>query len=114
LTFAISVLSAFFLDGRHETIGEAAALASRRQHAGNECRWPVQTAVSPRDRGVVTGLPCPRCENPKTSLLDATSQLALVNYYGCKRCGLVWHRPKGSSGRVSATTPTMFRKRDNA
>ena len=61
----------------------------------------MQTAVSPRDRGSVTGLPCPRCQHPKTSLLDATSQLALVNYYGCKRCGLVWHRPKSGDGRVT-------------
>ncbi|HET6956845.1 MAG TPA: hypothetical protein VFI56_09695 [Vicinamibacterales bacterium] len=64
----------------------------------------MQTAVSPRDRGGVTGLPCPRCQHPKTNLLDATSQLALVNYYGCKRCGLVWHRPKSGDGRVSLTT----------
>jgi transcription elongation factor Elf1 len=64
----------------------------------------MQRAVSPRDRGSVTGIPCPRCQHPKTSLLDATSQLALVNYYGCKRCGLVWHRPKSGDGRVSTAT----------
>ena len=64
----------------------------------------MQTAVSPRDRGRVSGLPCPRCQHPKTSLLDASSQLARVNYYGCKRCGLVWHRPKSGDGRVTAAT----------
>jgi hypothetical protein len=93
-----------FLKSPSETIGEAVALVSRRQRPGNECKWLMQTAISTRDRGSVTGVPCPRCQHPKTSLLDATSQLALVNYYGCKRCGLVWHRPKTGDRRFIATT----------
>jgi len=67
----------------------------------------MQTAVSPRSRGNVTGLPCPRCQHPKTSLLDTTSQLALVDYYGCKRCGLVWHMPRSTSLRPGIA-PTIF------
>jgi hypothetical protein len=67
----------------------------------------MQTAVSRGNRGNVTGLPCPRCQHPKTSLLDATSQLALVNYYGCKRCGLVWHLPKSAATRLD-TTAAVF------
>ena len=70
----------------------------------------MQTAVSPRSRGNVTGLPCPRCQYPKTSLLDATSQLALVDYYGCKRCGLVWHVPKSGSARVNTATTDLSTK----
>ena len=70
----------------------------------------MQTAVSPRSRGNVTGLPCPRCQHPKTTLLDATSQLALVDYYGCKRCGLVWHLPKSGSGRVNTALTVLSTK----
>jgi hypothetical protein len=70
----------------------------------------MQTAVSPRSRGNVTGLPCPRCQHPKTSLLDASSQLARVDYYGCKRCGLVWHIPKSVPGRFDAAPTVVILK----
>ncbi|MGH9423111.1 MAG: hypothetical protein ACRD3J_24250 [Thermoanaerobaculia bacterium] len=32
----------------------------------------------------------PRCQDPHPRLLEASSDLAPVNYYRCERCGLVW------------------------
>jgi len=37
---------------------------------------------------------CPRCQNQTPRRLEAASQIAVVNYYYCEQCGLVWNHPK--------------------
>jgi hypothetical protein len=45
-------------------------------------------------------------------MLDATSQLARVNYYGCERCGLVWNQPKTANHPIDRMSPVPERPKD--
>lgn len=51
--------------------------------------------------GTVAAVTCPRCQNPKPTLLASTSQVALVDYYRCDICGLVWNQPKTGEGPIN-------------
>jgi hypothetical protein len=44
-------------------------------------------------------------------MLDATSHLARVNYYGCQRCGLVWNQPK-TDDQIGLMTSLLGRPTD--
>jgi hypothetical protein len=45
-------------------------------------------------------------------MLDATSRLARVNYYGCERCGLVWNEPKTADELLDVIPPSSERPKD--
>ena len=38
--------------------------------------------------------PCPVCNRPTAKLLEASSQIAYVNYYTCQGCHHVWTTSK--------------------